>query len=163
MNLPETPDRLDTSDHPGVTFPPPLLLGVSLVIGFLARRIAPLHFVSSDLSTLLGPVIVGGSYALCFWALKTLRRFGTTIDIMRPSTVLVSCGPFRFSRNPIYLSALLLQGGVGVWANSLWFLGLALLSGALLSWGVISREERYLESKFGTAYASYCARVRRWL
>ncbi|MBN4053142.1 isoprenylcysteine carboxylmethyltransferase family protein [bacterium AH-315-L15] len=103
------------------------------------------------------------SFALCYWALCTLRRSGTTVDIKRPSTTVVMGGLFRFSRNPIYLSTVLLQIGVGVWANSLWFFGLALLSYALLTWGVILREERYLGRKFGEAYAEYRARVRRWL
>ena len=72
-------------------------------------------------------------------------------------------GPYRFSRNPIYLSMILLHLGAGVWTKSLWFFVLAVLSVALLAWGVISREERYLERKFGDAYLSYKSRVRRWI
>ncbi len=72
-------------------------------------------------------------------------------------------GPYRFSRNPIYLAMVLLQLGFGVWANSLWFFALAILSALLLAWGVILREERYLEHKFGDGYVAYRTRVRRWL
>ena len=71
-------------------------------------------------------------------------------------------GPYRFSRNPIYLGMVLLQIGVGDWSNSLGFIGLAALSVVLLNWGVISREERYLARKFGQPYLAYKERVRRW-
>lgn len=157
------PPEMSKSDHAGVAFPPPLLLGICVLMGFIARRFSPQHFVPEALSAIIGPVMVGTSFALCFWAINTLSRCGTTVDIRKPSTTVVSDGPFRFSRNPIYLSSSFLQIGIGVWANSLWFVGIALLSGGLLTWGVILREERYLENKFGPAYMSYRASVRRWL
>ena len=72
-------------------------------------------------------------------------------------------GPYGFSRNPIYLAMLLLQIGMSFWANSPWFLLFAALPAALLVWGVISREELYLERKFGADYLAYKTRVRRWL
>jgi protein-S-isoprenylcysteine O-methyltransferase Ste14 len=72
-------------------------------------------------------------------------------------------GPYRLSRNPIYLSMILLQVGVGIWTASLWFFILAAVCVALLTWGVILREERYLTRKFGDEYLSYKSRVRRWI
>ena len=77
-----------------------------------------------------------------------------------PTNAIVVRGPFRFSRNPIYVSMLFLQLATSIWANSLWFLGLTVVLAVLLWWGVISREERYLERKFGAEYLSYKARVR---
>ena len=92
-----------------------------------------------------------------------MRRGDASIPTNEPTAAIVVRGPFRFSRNPIYLAMLLLQLGVGIWANSLWFFGLASLFVMFLWWGVISREERYLERKFGAEYVSYKAGVRRWL
>ena len=95
-------------------------------------------------------------------AVLTLHRGGASIPTGQPTDHIVAGGPYRFSRNPIYLGMVLLQIGIGVWANSLWFIGLAALSVVLLTWGVISREERYLARKFGPQYSTYKDRVRRW-
>jgi protein-S-isoprenylcysteine O-methyltransferase Ste14 len=92
-----------------------------------------------------------------------MLRGHASIPTNKPTDAIVAGGPFRFSRNPIYLSMILLQIGVGVWTKSLWFFVLAAISVALLTWGVIMREERYLEQKFGDKYLSYKSRVRRWI
>ena len=92
-----------------------------------------------------------------------MRRAGGSIPTSEPTEAIVVRGPYAWSRNPIYLSMVALQVGVGIWANSAWFFGLATLSAWLLWWGVISREEHYLEGKFGQAYLDYKAQVRRWI
>ena len=91
-----------------------------------------------------------------------MHRWNASIPTNEPTNSLVFKGPFRFSRNPIYLSMVSLLLGVGIWTNSLWFIGLAALVVVLLFWGVISREERYLERMFGEEYLNYKRRVRRW-
>ena len=92
-----------------------------------------------------------------------MRAGGTSIPTNEPTDVIVSAGPYRFSRNPIYLAMVMLLVGVGVWANSLWLIGMAVLDAILLFRGVISREEAYLRRKFGLEYSDYAERVRRWL
>ncbi len=92
-----------------------------------------------------------------------MRSVGASIPTSKSTDVIVVRGPYRFSRNPIYLAMVFLQLGIGVWANSLWFFVLAVICVPLFAWGVISREERYLERKFGDGYLTYKARVRRWL
>jgi protein-S-isoprenylcysteine O-methyltransferase Ste14 len=161
--MPDELQRPDPPDHAAVAFRPPLLLALCLATGFVARWLAPLAFLAEGLSTSLGPVITAASFGLFFWAVHTMRRGGASIPTNKPTEAIVVRGPFRFSRNPIYLSMLLLQVGVAIWANSLWFIFLAATAAALLAWGVISREERYLERKFGAEYSSYRARVRRWI
>jgi protein-S-isoprenylcysteine O-methyltransferase Ste14 len=146
-----------------VAFHPPVLLALALIAGFLGRWIIPLGFLPKALSQSVGPLFVAASVGSFFWAAYTMRSGGASIPTNKPTDTMVVRGPFRFSRNPIYLSMLLLQLGVGIWTDSLWFLGLAALSAVLLSWGVISREERYLERKFGAEYSRYKLRVRRWL
>ena len=163
MNSTQEPQRPEPLDHAGVAFHPPLLLAPVLVVGFLARWVVPLNFLSRALSLSIGPIVTAASFGWFFWAVYTMRTGGASIPTGEPTKAIVVRGPFRFSRNPIYLSMLLLQVGISIWANSLWFLGLAVVSAVLLWWGVISREERYLEHKLGAEYLSYKRRVRRWL
>ncbi len=150
-------------DHAGVAFHPPVLLALVLVVGFLARGLVPLHFLARAWATSIGPIITVAAFGVFGWAVYTMRRGNASLPTSEPTHAIVIRGPYRFSRNPIYLSMLLLQLSIGIWANSLWFLGLAVIAAVLLWWGVISREERYLERKFGAEYLSYKGRVRRWL
>ncbi len=150
-------------DHAGVAFHPPLLLLAAIVLGFVARWLAPLSFLPFAVSATVGPIMIGLSLVLFFWAVSSLRRGGASIPTGEPTGKIIVSGPYRFSRNPIYLAMLLLQISTSIWANSPWFLLFAALSAVLLVWGVISREELYLERIFGADYLAYKARVRRWL
>jgi len=156
-------DEAKQPDHAGVAFHPPLLLVASLGVGFLLRWLFPLPVLTSTASVLVGPAIVALSFGIFFWAAGTMLRGHASIPTNKPTDAVVAGGPFRFSRNPIYLSMILLHIGVGAWTKSLWFFVLAAISVALLTWGVILREERYLERKFGDEYLSYKSRVRRWI
>lgn len=161
--MPAGANKHGRSDHAGVAFHPPIMLGACLLVGFGLRILMPLPFAPRDLASLFGPLVVGVAFGLFFWAVLTMRRSGASIPTGEPTTVIVRVGPYRYSRNPIYVAMLALLVGVGIWSNSLWFLGLAVLAGILLSWGVISREEAYLGRKFGYEYDSYKSQVRRWL
>ena len=97
------------------------------------------------------------------FSLREFSQAGTSVQSVRPTTRIVSTGPYRFSRNPIYLAFTMLHLGVAVWVNSGWLLGTLVVSLAVMSFGVIAREERYLERRFGDAYTNYKAAVRRWL
>ena len=156
-------DEAEQPDNAGVAFHPPLLLAASLGVGFLLRWLAPLPVFSSTASTMIGPAIVALSVGIFSWAAGTMLRGHASIPTNTPTDAIVTRWPFRFSRNPIYLSMVLLHIGVGVWTNSLWFFVLAATCVVLLTWGVILREERYLERKFGHEYLSYKSRVRRWI
>ena len=161
-----TPDesRNDVApDHAGVAFHPPLMLGLLLAVGLGLRALVPARFLPDSLASMGGPIIVAAALVLFLWAVRTMRAGGASIPTNEPTDAIVQAGPYRFSRNPIYLAMVLLLAGVGVWANSLWLVGLAVIDAILLSWGVISREEAYLERKFGADYAAYTDKVRRWL
>ena len=88
---------------------------------------------------------------------------GTNVNPSLPTTVLVVDGPFQFSRNPMYLARTLLYLGLGLLANALCVFVALLPLLVVMHHGVIKREERYLEGKFGDAYRQYRAAVRRWL
>ena len=156
-------DEPHQPDHADVAFHPPVLLLIFLGLGLLLRWVTPLPFLASIVALSIGPAIVVLSFALFFGAVYTMVRAQASIPTHTPTEAIVKGGPFRLSRNPIYLSMLLLQLGIGFWANSLWFLLLAAASFGLLTWGVITREERYLERKFGEPYLSYKGDVRRWI
>ena len=101
--------------------------------------------------------------ALFVLSVREFRKARTPIRTRKPVTVVITTGPYRFSRNPIYLSFTLLQFGLGMWANSAWVVGMLIPTLVLMSYGVIAREERYMARKFGDEYLQYRAAVRRWL
>ena len=151
-----------TQEHADVVAPPPLLYAGTLLAGLLLQRVARLPAPPRPLRW-LGLLLGGAGLALGGWGFATLRRAGTEVRPDRPSSVLVTSGPYRFTRNPLYLSLALLCGGISLRAGAA--APLALLPGllAVVQWGVIGREERYLERRFGEAYRAYRGRVRRWL
>ena len=100
---------------------------------------------------------------LVTWSFKRFRVSGTSVIPVRPTTVIVMEGPYRFTRNPMYLGMLLLYVGVACWLGFLWPLVLAPVLVWLITVSVIGREERYLNRKFGDEYRQYQTRVRRWL
>ena len=158
-----TEERDAPADHAGVAFHPPVLLALAIVLGFVGRRLLPLPFLPESLPLVLGPFVFVVSWVLFFWSAATMMRGKASIPTNEPTRVIVTAGPYRFSRNPIYLAMVLLLLALGLWLNGLWFIGLAVVSAGLLWWGVISREERYLADKFGEEYEDYKTRVRRWI
>ena len=90
------------------------------------------------------------------------NRAGTNVPTYRPTTALVTGGPYRYSRNPLYISLFLAYAGIGIVADNLWILALGVPLFLIMRYGVVAREERYLERKFGQAYRDYKASVRRW-
>ncbi|MDQ5848761.1 MAG: isoprenylcysteine carboxylmethyltransferase family protein [Pseudomonadota bacterium] len=101
--------------------------------------------------------------SLFLLAVCTLRAAGTPVPGNRPTTIVVRTGPYRFSRNPIYLAFSLLHLGIALWLNSLWLLFTLFAAVAFMSFVIIPREERYLESRFSSEYLPYKSSVRRWL
>jgi protein-S-isoprenylcysteine O-methyltransferase Ste14 len=101
--------------------------------------------------------------ALFAWSLRWFARQKTTIIPDKPANALVLDGPFRFTRNPLYLAMALLSTGTGLWLNTWWVLVLLFPAIAAVDRFVITREEAYLRRRFGAEYDAYTARVRRWL
>jgi protein-S-isoprenylcysteine O-methyltransferase Ste14 len=142
---------------------PPLVYLISLVIGALIQLAAPLPFLPRTLALPLGASLVVVAIGLFSYSVAKFRAAGTPVPARKPTTVIVRTGPYRFSRNPIYLAFSLLQLGIAIWANSLWLLATLVGAVALIHYVVIQREEQYLERRFGAQYLDYKASVRRWL
>ncbi len=143
-------------------FRPPIIYLASILIGIALHLIWPLPFASA-FGTPLGIGVV--LLALLFFgvSVRELRAAGTFVRGNQPTNAIVSSGPYRFSRNPIYVSFSLLQLGIALWVHNLWVVITLLGALTLMSLVVIAREERYLERRFGAAYLGYRASVRRWL
>ena len=101
--------------------------------------------------------------ALLSYSVKEFRAAGTPVPARKPTTMIVRTGPYRFTRNPIYLAFSLLQLGIAIWVNSVWLMVTLVVAVALMHYVVIPREEQYLERKFSRQYLDYKACVRRWL
>lgn len=150
-------------DSAGVKVPPPLIYLAGLIIGFLAGKWLPGFSPPLVVSRTLGGLLIGLGVILAFSAMRTFRKVGTAVRPDRPATTLANTGPYRFTRNPMYLSLAFAYAGIATLAQSLW--ALLILPAVLLviRYKVIGREEPYLERHFGEAYVNYKARVRRWI
>src|SRR5215510_1150141 len=142
---------------------PPLVYGGAFIMGLLLHLVFPIHILSTTLARGIGVVCVLVSCPLALLTLRALSRAHTPVDPMKPTTALVTEGPFRYSRNPIYVALTLLYVGVALLINALWILLLVVPALVALRYGVIAREEAYLTRKFGDAYRQYMTQVRRWL
>jgi len=142
---------------------PPLVYGAACVMGLLLHLVLPLHLLPTTLARGIGVVCVLVSLPLAIATFRALSRAHTPVDPMKPTTALVTAGPFRYSRNPIYVALTLLYLGVAFLVNTLWILLLVVPVLVVIRCGVIAREEAYLTRKFGDAYHQYTTQVRRWL
>ncbi|MGI8554122.1 MAG: methyltransferase family protein [Dehalococcoidia bacterium] len=150
-------------DNAGVIAPPPLIYAGGLTLGLLLSRALPLTVLPRTARRILGGLLAGSGVFLATVGFRTMRGAGTPVDPRETVTALVVQGPFRYTRNPLYLSMTMLSTGIAFLANAT--AALLLLPGVLfiMQRGVIEREERYLERRFGASYTDYKTRVRRWL
>jgi len=149
-------------DHAGVRPPPPLVYAAGLLAGWLLHRWRPISIVNAHVIWWIGAALIVAAVALNLAAFREFQRARTSVIPVRPTTALVVTGPFRFTRNPLYLSMTMFGVGLALMVNSLWMLALLVPVVVAIRYLAIAREEAYLERKFGEAYTGYRARVRRW-
>jgi protein-S-isoprenylcysteine O-methyltransferase Ste14 len=142
---------------------PPFVYLASIGLGLLFHWFWPMPLLPASITVPIGVVAVLVASALFISATRALRRAGTPIPGDRPTTTIVRTGPYRLSRNPIYLAFTLFQIGLAACANSLGLMLTLLPALALMELVVIPREERYLEARFPSEYLPYKRAVRRWL
>jgi protein-S-isoprenylcysteine O-methyltransferase Ste14 len=153
----------DGRDIPGVIAPPPLIYAAGIAIGFALEAVLPSPSVPDPLRWTLGGALLVVGIALQGSFIAWFRRARTPVAPYHPTTALVTSGPYRISRNPAYLGFTLISSGIAFLANAVWLLAPLPVVLAVMRWGVIGREERYLERRFGEEYRRYKARTRRWL
>ncbi len=142
---------------------PPFVYLACILAGAATHLAWPQPLVPAELSMPLGAVVVAIAVALFIAAVRTFRAAGTPVPGNHPPTAIVRAGPYRYSRNPIYLAFSLLQLGIALWANGLWLLITLIPAVLVMSLVVIPREEAYLEARFPAEYPPYKKSVRRWL
>jgi protein-S-isoprenylcysteine O-methyltransferase Ste14 len=147
------------------TFPPPLIVLALTLIGFGLQWYQPLRYQNTShrgywLFAGIILMLFAGSVALLARRVMLTRK--TPISFGKPTVAIIAEGPFRFTRNPLYLSLLFLYTGIGIEADSLWFALLLIVVFSFLHL-VVVREEQYLEQSFGNEYLLYKSAVRRWL
>lgn len=153
------------NDRPGVIAPPPLIFGIGMGLGFLMTWLLPLPWFPGQLAmrSAIGWLFIGVGFGVAIWSLYTMHHAGTHVDPNRPTTIIVDSGPYRYTRNPIYLSMVGVEIGLGWIFATLWIWIFLVPELLIIQTGVIAREERYLTEKFGNTYRDYQRRVRRWL
>lgn len=156
------PNATTTGANVGVLRPPLVYLS-SVLTGTVLAVAWPLPFLPRALTPPVGISLVVIALALFSYSVRQFRAAGTPVPGNKPTTVIVRSGPYRFSRNPIYLAFSLLHLGIAISVNSPWLIGTLIATVAVIDLVVIPREERYLEGRFGAKYSDYKASVRRWL
>jgi protein-S-isoprenylcysteine O-methyltransferase Ste14 len=151
---------------PGIRFPPPFVFVGGFLAAWLLER--ALGFEIDGEGPKLPQLVIGliatvAGLSLTFWGMGTFRRAGTPVIPDRPATELVVSGPYRFTRNPMYLGLTSLYVGLALLLNLAWPLVLLPIVLLVLTRTVIVHEEQHLRDKFGAAYGDYSRRVRRWI
>ena len=154
-----------SSDTSGVRFPPPLVYAGGFAAGYAAHRLLPIPLWPgpTPVGSLLGWGLLVVGVLLAVGSAYLFRRAGTTPNPAKPTSALVLSGPYRFTRNPMYLGMAILYVGGTLLLNDPWPLAFLPVVMALVRRYVIAREEAYLERKFADEYRAYKARVRRWI
>ena len=154
----------DTADTANVIVRPPIAWALAVLAGLAFNWLMSLPFLPAAVPTgWLGTIVFALALALVAWAISTMTRAGSNVPTSLPTTTIVETGPYRFTRNPIYLGMVLGLIGLAIAFNSLWLLMTLVPFALVIRYGVITREEAYLERKFGDVYRRYHTRVRRWL
>jgi protein-S-isoprenylcysteine O-methyltransferase Ste14 len=157
--------QVDDTETAGVIARPPLLFLAALLLGLAADRLLPLPFAVPDdrIQCMIAGSLMLIGLALAAAGIRNFLRAGTPVPTNQPTRALVTSGIHAWTRNPIYLGMFLVYGGIGIAMRSPWTLILALPLAITIRYGVVAREEAYLERRFDDAYRDYRARVRRWL
>jgi protein-S-isoprenylcysteine O-methyltransferase Ste14 len=140
---------------------PPLIFLVAILMGIAINQAWPLRFLP-PIVRWLGPLVAAFAVALFLLSYRAFGAAGTPVQGSKRTTVIVRTGPYRFSRNPIYLAFILFGLGLSFWVNNLWLLLMLVPAAAIMALVVVPREERFLKQHFNEGYSSYQAAVRRW-
>lgn len=154
----------DEADRPAVKLHPPTIIFVALVAGYVIRLFVggrlplPRAFAEG-----VGGLLIIIAIGLVLSAVQIFAEQGQGLRPATPASALFRKGPYKFTRNPIYLAMMIFGAGIGVATSNVWIILTTALAGALIHFRVILPEEAYLERKFGEEYAAYRAKVRRWI
>ena len=156
----------ETRDTAGVIAPPPLIALAAFLLGLALDWLMPAFLLTMllplDTRIALGVLLAAAGGTLAYAGRSTFVRNGTAVNPYRASSTLVVSGVYDYVRNPMYVGLAFLVAGLGIGFASDWTLVMLVVAALVIHFGVVKREERYLEAKFGDAYRSYKARVPRY-
>jgi protein-S-isoprenylcysteine O-methyltransferase Ste14 len=153
----------EDKDTAGVVAPPPLIFLAGLIVGFALEALLPGVDLPALIEWGLGGLLVVAGLGLLLIFNASFSRTGTPVEPWKPTTAIVTTGPYRFTRNPAYVGMALTYVGIAVLSSAVWVLLPLPVVLAVIDRGVIAREERYLERRFGEEYLAYKRTVRRWI
>jgi protein-S-isoprenylcysteine O-methyltransferase Ste14 len=152
-----------SADNPGVVVLPPLLFSSALVAVFALHWLWPMPIFGHAVARWSGLTLIMLAVAIAVWGTRTMHAAGTNISPLQPTTSIVTTGPFRYSRNPLYVAITLLYVGLTFAFNTWWGIVALVPLLIIMHYGVVLREEHYLQQKFGETYRQYRSAVRRYL
>ena len=153
----------DQTDRAGVVVLPPLLMLAALILALTMHYFLPLPVGMRSLTMALGIALVAVGIGVGVWGRITLLKAGTTVNPLKPTTAIATGGPFQFTRNPLYVGIMSVFIGISLAVGTLWGFVVLVPTFLVLHFGVVLREERYLERKSGESYLAYKKSVRRYL
>src|ERR1700722_13966457 len=152
-----------SKDSPDVISCPPLVFLGALIAGMFLNWFMPLRSFTSEYFRITGGLLGLAGTLTAVWGVYTLRRAGTSVRPGQPVTALVTDGPYRFSRNPLYVALTIIYLGIVLSSGLVWLLVTLIPVLTLVHWRIVRREEVYLEARFGDNHRAYKSRVRRWI
>ena len=160
----ENKTMMESGRHgPGVRIHPPIIYALSILSGFVLNSYWPQAMPLGIHGHLYGGTVLALVFLLAGFSILEFHRASTDVRPDKPDTALINSGPYRFTRNPLYIGLTLVQITVAAWFNNAWVLIMVVPSVMVITQYAIKREERYLEKLFGQDYLDYKQRVRRWL
>ena len=150
-------------DAPGLVIPPPFIYLPAVLLGWVTNRVWPGAVLPDAIQYTTGGLLIAVSIAIVPFVLREFSKAKTHFDARKAVTVLITTGPFRYSRNPSYVALTLLCVGMAVISDRLLILAWLVPALLVVDVVIVRREERFLEEKFGGTYLDYKARVRRWV
>ena len=160
----ENMNRTESERHgPGVRIHPPIIYALSILSGFVLSSYWPQAMPFGIHGHFYGGIVLALVLLLAGFSILEFHRASTDVRPDKPDTALINSGPYRFTRNPLYIGLTLVQITVALWFNNAWVLIMVIPSVMVITQYAIRREERYLEKLFGQDYLDYKRRVRRWL
>ena len=154
----------EPADNSGIVAPPPLLYLGTLIAAFALHWVWPAPILEDAAWAIPSGIVLGAlGLGLGLWGCAKMISAGTNINPLKPTSSVVTSGPFRFTRNPLYVGMTLLYLGLTIGVDTWWGIGLLVPLAIVMHVGVVRREERYLEGKFGDEYRRYTFDVARYI
>ena len=150
-------------DHPGVITHPPFLYAGFAIAGVIINMFVGIELFAEPAQFWAGGGLIVVGAILLFGGVTQFRRAGTNVPTHKPTMSIVTTGLYGLTRNPLYLGLSTIYVGIGIAIDNVFLLVFLAPLLMVMRYGVIGREEAYLERKFGEEYRAYCTRVRRWL